>query len=578
MGSRSKQGIAALGLYGSAALAISIPLPVVAQAAQIDREAQRIQEQQQQQARDRAEQFDRSQSRAPTGKEVRSPDTAGPDGGGCAAIKSVRLVGASRYPLKSFSAILDPLRGSCVGIAAIDAGLRAITDRYVHDGFVTTRAFVGPQDLKSGALTITVIEGQVGGFKGAGDGRSYGTGEMEAAFPARPGDRLNLRALEQGVDQLARLAKGDPKIDIAPGDVPGTSLVLVDRQPLSRWIRPSITINDQGAANTGRWQASAGLEIDSLLGVADSWSLYYQGNASPDRERRAYAYGGFLSLPQGWWTVSMSAGASGYRSVLEGNGLRFTASGRTLTGSATLDRMVFRDAQTKLSLSAGLSLLDTRNLVHGITLRSGSYRIVTGDVGIRWQRRVAKTQLSVSGSYDQGLGALGAHTVDTGPGGATGRFHRLRLDTMAQTPFEIGKSRMTNVFVLRGQWSLDNVFPADRFSLGGPSTVRGFRDDGISGRTGIAFRDQLGIGLIDLGKAYPELATAVSAYLAYDVGAIRPVRGDPFERGSLQSLSAGLMARGRHVQAEFTLAVPLSAPVWVRHSPTLFSTNIRITL
>jgi hemolysin activation/secretion protein len=556
-----------------------LPQAAMAQSAgQVDRDAQRILEQQQQQARERAEQFEQSRSRPPTGDTIEAQTAPVADNGSCVAVREVRLAGASRYGAETFADVLGTLRGDCVTIGAIDGVLRAMTDRYVHDGFVTSRAVVGPQDLKSGILTITVIEGRLGGLKDKGSGKHYGRGEIAAAFPARAGDRLNLRALEQGVDQLGRMAKGDPKIDIAPGETPGTSIVLVTRQPLSRWIRPSVSINNEGAASTGRWQTTKSLDMDSLLGLADSWSLYHQGAASDDGERRNLAYGGFVSVPRGWWTLSLSSGFSSYRSVLSGNGLRFATHGRTYTGSATLERMVFRDGKTKLSLNGGLALLDTRNFVQGIALQSSSYRIVTGTLGARWQRRLAKTQLSLSGSYDQGLGLLDAHTVDTGPGGATGRYHRVTLDAAAQTPLALGPSRLTNMLVLRGQWGFDNLFPANRFSLGGSSTVRGFRDDGISGRTGASLREQLGFGIVDVLKAQPHLATSLSGYLAYDVGGIRPVEGDPFERGLLQSMSAGLTARSRHLQAELTVAVPVTAPAWVRHPKALFSSSIRILL
>ncbi|USI73481.1 ShlB/FhaC/HecB family hemolysin secretion/activation protein [Sphingomonas morindae] len=543
-----------------------------------DRDAERILEQQQQQARDRAEQFEQSRRRPPHGDEARAPEPASPESGGCAAIREVRLAGGGRYPVDGFATVLAPLRGSCIGIGAIDAALRAITDRYVRDGFVTSRAVVGPQDLKSGILTIFLVEGRVGGVEASGEGKRYGRGELAAAFPVGRGDRLSLRALEQGVDQLARMAKGDPKIDIAPGDAPGTSRVLVHRQPLSRWIRPAILINNDGPASTGRWQTSASLDLDSPLGLADSWSFYYQGAASKDRTRRARAYGGFAALPRGWWTLTLSAGFSSYQSVLAGNGLRFATHGRTSSGSAAIDRMLFRDARNKLSLSLGLSLLDTRNFVQGIALRTSSYRVVSAAADLRWQRRLAKTQLSLAGGYDQGLGVLGAHSVDTGPGGATGRYHRLTFDAAVQSPFALGPTRLSNTVLLRGQWAFDAVFPATRFSLGGSATVRGFRDDGISGRSGAAIREQLGFGIVDLAKAQPALATSVSGYFAYDLGAIVPAGGDPFERGLLQSGSAGLMIRGRHLQAELTLAVPVTAPAWVRHPRALFSSSIRILL
>lgn len=548
---------------------------------QVSRDAQRILEQQQQQARERAEQFQDRQDRPPSGEVLeQSPEAVGTDGG-CTAVHAVRIVGMTRYRDTDFNGEIGSLNGPCTSISAIDLALRAITNRYVKDGFVTSRAFVGPQDLKAGALTITVIEGRVSNLQPVADpdgGKRYGPREIAAAFPTGSGKILNLRALEQGVDQLARMGKGDPKIDIAPGETPGTSTVLIKRQPLARWVRPSLVFNNEGAASTGRWQGTAGLDVDSLLGFGEAWSFYYQRSFQYGAERGSHAVGGFVALPHGWWTLSLSGGSSAYHSVLEGNGLRFGSEGRTWNGSATLDRMVYRDASNKLSISAGISLLDTENAIQGIRLQTGSYRIVTAQLGSRWQRRIGKSQFSLAAGYDRGLDILGAETVDTGPGGATGRYDLVTGEAALQTPLAIGPTRLTNTALMRGQWGFDNLFPAQRFSLGGSSTVRGFRDDGISGRSGVLLRDQLSFGITDVAKASPHLASILSGYLAYDIGAIRPHQDDPYERGVLQSLSAGFKAQSRHLQAELSIAVPVSAPSWVRTSTALVSTSIRILL
>lgn len=509
---------------------------------------------------------------------TQAPEAAGGDGG-CTAIRAVRIVGMTRYRDSDFATEIDALRGTCTSVSAIDGALRAITNRYVRDGFVTSRAFVGPQDLKAGTLTITVIEGRVSDLNGVNEnGKRYGPREIAAAFPTGPGKILNLRALEQGVDQLARMGKGDPKIDIAPGETLGTSTVLVKRQPLARWIRPALAINNDGSSSTGRWQGTASVDADSLLGFGEAWSLYYQRGLGDDAERGSHAIGGFVALPHGWWTLSLSGGSSAYHSVLEGNGLRFRSEGSTWNGSATLDRMMYRDAKNKLSISAGLSLLDTENSIQGIRLQTGSYRIVTAEFGTRWQRRIGKSQLSLAASYDHGLDILGANTVDTGPGGATGRYNLVSGEAAVQAPFAIGPTRLSNTTLLRGQWGFDNLFPAQRFSLGGASTVRGFRDDGISGRTGVLLRDQVNFGIVNIGGASPHLATGLSGYLGYDIGAIRAGGEDPYERGVLQSLSAGLKAQGRHLQAELSISVPISAPSWVRYPTALVSTSIRILL
>ena len=161
---------------------------------QIDRDAQRILEQQQQQVRDRANQFRDARDRAPSGDEVGPQARPTVEDSGCAAIRDVRVAGMTRYREADFASELGALKGPCTHIKAIDAALRAMTNRYVRDGFVTSRALIGPQDLKDGVLTITVIEGRIGAIKTAPGRLHYGPQEIAAAFPAARDDVLNLRA------------------------------------------------------------------------------------------------------------------------------------------------------------------------------------------------------------------------------------------------------------------------------------------------------------------------------------------------------------------------------------------------
>lgn len=554
------------------------PAPATAQSAPgaIDRDAQRILEQQQQQARERQREFDAGQQVAPNGAAPEAtPAPAIIQPGQCAAIHEVRLLGMIRYKAADFAVVLGPVKSDCTTIATIDAALRAITNRYVTDGYITSRAFVGPQDLKSGTLTITVFEGQVSAVKGVGD-KPYGKGELGAAFAGVSG-QLNLRALEQGVDQLARMGKAEATIDIAPGEVPGTSNVLVRRKAADVWLRPILSLNNYGSASTGRWQASLGLDADSLLGLADVWSLYYQRNASNDALRGNSAVGGFMSLPHGWWTLSLSAGASRYRSVLEGNGLSFVARGTSWNGSAMLDRMVMRSAATKLSLVADLTVQDSKNYIQGIQLQTGSYRIASAGFGVNWQHKTKRSLYSGRVKFEQGLGLFGAHTVDTGPGGARGKFSLISADFSANSQWKLGRSELSNLVVLRGQLGLTNLFPAQRFSLGGPGTVRGFNDDGISGRSGMMAREQLGLGLGELFKGKPA-RTRIGLFAGVDMGAIAANSYDLYERGFLASASGGLRLQGRYLQAELTVAAPLSAPSWVRHKASEISATMRIAL
>ncbi len=551
-----------------AAMAQTVPDPVA-------REAQRIEDRETQRQADREEQFRAEQATPPSGLEITTPDTETADNGQCVAIREVTVKGLTRYPPETFEEPLAALKGDCITIGAINDVLRTITNRYVGDGYVTSRAVVGPQNLASGLLEIIVVEGTLDDIRSSDDG--YGNSTLGAAFANLKDKQLNLRALEQGVDQLSRLSSAEPGIDIEPGALPGTSNLLVTRKRLGRSWRPSLAIDNDGSAATGRFQATAGLDLDNPLGLADFWSAYYTRDLNNDPDIGTESLGGFVSVPYGWWTVTASAGKFTYTSVLNGNGQAFSNRGDSWNGSLTVDRMLLRDAKTKLSVSWALSMIDTENRIQGIRLLSSSYRQVNGAVSFRIQRRLPDAVLGFDLGFTRGLKILGAEAVDTGPGGATIKARRINASANYQTKTELLGVPLDYSLVLRGQAALDPVFSNGRFSLGGSSTVRGFRNDGISGRYGVFLRQQIGFPLAIVFGDNDGRRAAFSGYLGYDAGRIIPHNNDRFERGQLHAATLGLRLANRFIQGELSASAPLVSPDFVRRSDVEVAASLRLS-
>ena len=570
-------------LFCSIAIAPSLIPAAFAQVAppQVNRDAERLQEIERERQRARAEAFRQSQTAAPQATQVAPVEELAAEAGGCAAVRSVEIKGLKRYDRADFAADLTKLVGDCVSIKDINAALRTITNRYIGDGYVTSRAVIGPQDLKSGVLEIIVVEGQLDGIssEASGKSRGYSKRELAVAFPGTKGRQLNLRDLEQGVDQLARLGAAEPDIDITPAELPGSSTLVVRRKRVDTPLRANFAVNNDGSANTGRIQGTATVDVDSPLGLADFWSLYYSRDLENKQGRGSRGYGAFVSIPYGYTTLTLSGGRYSFDSILQGVDQAFANTGVSTNGSVTLDHLLFRDAKTKLSLSAGVSGLDTVNRIQGIKLRTSSYRLISGAINFRAQRRVGNGLATADFGFTRGLDIFGANAVDTGPGGAQLVFRKVELNLGYQTRLKAFGVPVSYSGVLRGAAALDPVFPAERFSLGGSSTVRGFRDDGISGRSGIFTRQQIGFPLFSIfGDKTAGTQTGFSAIIGYDAGGIRPRKDDAFERGVLQGASVGLRTSNKRFQGEVTVSAPLSAPDTVRRRDVEVSASLRLIL
>ena len=74
----------------------------------------------------------------------------------CSLLESVINVGLADPAVTYIPAVREDVAGKCIGATGINALLKRITAAYVDLGYVTTRAYVPPQQSADGVLTILV--------------------------------------------------------------------------------------------------------------------------------------------------------------------------------------------------------------------------------------------------------------------------------------------------------------------------------------------------------------------------------------------------------------------------------------
>lgn len=158
-----------------------------------------------------------------------------------------------------------------------------------------------------------MIEGKLEHLKGD-TGSGLSARELSMAFPGSEGQLLNLRQVEQLLDQLNRLPSNQAQMELAPGAAIGGSDVMVRNTPQKPW-RINLSRNNDGQKSTGQQQWNAGVEWDSPLGLADQLSLRGGHDAVSDHQHTSQNGLVNYSLPWGWWTFNYSYSTSDYRSL-----------------------------------------------------------------------------------------------------------------------------------------------------------------------------------------------------------------------------------------------------------------------
>jgi hemolysin activation/secretion protein len=109
----------------------------------------------------------------------------------------------------------DPPAGRCLGGQGITLLLQRLQQALMERGYITSQAHAPAQDLRSGTLTLQVLEGRVARIRSRDDAPV-----ARPAWALRGGDVLNLRDIEQSSENLQRLPSLQPRIQIEPGESP----------------------------------------------------------------------------------------------------------------------------------------------------------------------------------------------------------------------------------------------------------------------------------------------------------------------------------------------------------------------
>lgn len=310
------------------------------------------------------------------GRDMSAPESV-PEDDRCFDIHTISLKGTTLVSAQQQAALVEPYEGKCLGANQLNALLKAITQFYIDRGYVTSRAYLPQQDMADGELEVIIVEGRLEGLdqSAVADDR-----ELAMAFPGRTGDVVDLRELEQLVDQLNRLPSRPAQLELLPGEQVGGSRVSLKGDPLKPW-RVGLSRHNNGEKSTGEQQWGASLDWDSPLGLADQLRLYGGADAVSDEYRHSANQGLFYSLPYGWWTFSYGYNQSYYRTQGEASGFLFEMDGESKSHQLSAERVLHRDAVSKTALSFGMAHLRTRNYIEDSLLDVSSQRLSEVQLG-----------------------------------------------------------------------------------------------------------------------------------------------------------------------------------------------------
>jgi hemolysin activation/secretion protein len=196
-------------------------------------------------------------------------------------VNRFEVVGSTVFTEDELQAVLAPFTGSLT-LAELLEARSAVTQLYIEAGYVSSGAYIPPQEPENGVVTMQVVEGRLAEIEVQGTSRLH---------PAYVRNRLALGAtpplkIDSLVEQL-RLLQLDPLIanisgELSAGLEPGTNRLVVTVEEADSFDVDFVT-NNQRSPLVGTWERGLFLNEGNLSGLGDRMQVGYLNTNGSDR-------------------------------------------------------------------------------------------------------------------------------------------------------------------------------------------------------------------------------------------------------------------------------------------------------
>jgi hemolysin activation/secretion protein len=402
---------------------------------------------------------------------------------GTITVKQFEFVGNTVFSSEELNQAIANFTQQPVSFAQLVEAANQITELYVNQGYITTGAYVPEQNLTSGKVKIQIVEGSLASIEVDVTGRlreSY----IRDRLAQKTATPLNINQLQSAL-QLLQL---NPLIDslnaeLSAGITPGTNILSVAVNSADTFTLKTKLDNNRNLS-IGSFEGGVQLEEGNLLGIGDRFHLAYDHTAGSNQ------YGGGYTLP-----LNTSGGSLGFnlrwgqneivQSAFEKIDLDIDSRNYDLTWRQPLLQRATPTVSQELavSITAGRRASDSTIMNEPQPLspganEEGEIRTSVLSFGQEWLQRNRRQVISANSQFNLGIDALNATILPDEPDSQffswRGQFAYLR--SLSKTQQQFGSTLLLRSEL---QFASDALVSTEQFSLGGATTVRGYRQDAL---------------------------------------------------------------------------------------------------
>ncbi len=424
-------------------------------------------------------------------------------------VKRIDVLGSSILTPAEIEALVAPLQNKSVKFSQLQEVSDKITQIYQDRNYITSRAVLAPQDIKDGVVTIQVREGSLERIdvKRAGDVSGRLNDEYVRDRAQQAGATpLNFSSLEDSLQLLrADPLIGDIRANLTTGSQANQSVLQITFSEAKSFSVSSF-FDNYGNTSTGIYRAGVNLQELNVTGNGDSILLGYTRSGSSDIYQFNYQY---PINPQGG-TLGFNFSA-GQNPVTESP----FDSLNILTDSQTYElayrQPLLRSPREEFAIGGSLAFENSGSYFGNRSFNFQNFKFDDGRSQSRVLRlsqdylsRDPRGAWALRSTFNIGLNLLGATIRNDGS--PDGRFFYwvgqvLRVE-------RLGSDKDTLAFFrLNMQFAGNQLLSLNRFSIGGPQSIRGYRQNQLTGDNGIqasvelqfpVVRDSEGVSIVKL--------------------------------------------------------------------------------
>lgn len=417
----------------------------------------------------------------------------------CFPIKEVVLIGAKSLSKRQKKKITSPFLGKCFDGYVLSNLVQKTNAIYREVGFATTQVTVPKQNVVSGKLKLEITEGKIEDII-LNDNKFTDKMQEFTAFGLKKGKVLDMDDINQGIYQINRLSSNNAKIRIEPGIEPGASKVVINNKKKFP-VSAKLGYDNLGNEFTGIRRTNFSSTIDNLFFLNDQINLSYNQNLDdPSIEKDLRSFSGGISVPFTYNTLSYNYSRTKFRGQNAGINGPLKLTGYSNSKTIALDRTLSNNTEYRISTNLSLTAKETASYLNDSKIETSERKLTIGSLSFTISKYFKNgATLYLKPQYNRGLKLLNAKQDEQGLSADIPRaqFQLYKLYASLSKRFQIAKinAGVTLSTEIYSQISKNTLFGSEQLSVGGYYSVRGFRENFITGDHGYYLRHKASFNL-----------------------------------------------------------------------------------